>query len=233
MAGTENQNPPAARTATQFGLDRDIDPDDKRYMNDARRYAPAAARNLQPILNVLQRHLPRRGLVLEIASGSGEHITHFALASDPDLVFQPSDPDHAARVSIDAWTAMLGLPNVRFAIALDAASADWPIPCADVVLCINMIHIAPWTAAVGLVRGAARVLPSGGMLYLYGPFSRNGRHTAPSNEHFDQDLRRRDPVWGVRDIEAVVALAAADGFAPPLVEEMPANNLSLVFRRRA
>ncbi len=201
--------------------------------SDLRCYAPAAARNRQPILGVLRQHLPPRGLVLEIASGSGEHITHFAQASSAALVFQPSDPGAAARASIDAWTAALGLTNVRPAIALDAAQADWPVHSADAVLCINMIHIAPWTAAVGLFSGAARILAPGGLLFLYGPFRRNGRHTAPSNERFDMDLRGRNSAWGVRDVEAVSALAAGNGFAPPLVEEMPANNLSLVFRRPA
>ena len=201
--------------------------------DDARHYAPPAARNRDPILRLLQQHLPRRGLVLEIASGSGEHIVHFAGASDPALTFQPSDADPAARRSIDAWTAALGLPNVRAAIAIDTTSEYWAVPHADAVLCINMIHIAPWAATVGLMRGAARVLGSGGLLYLYGPFRRDGRHTAPSNERFDHDLRRQHPAWGVRDVEAVAAQAATDGFAPPLIEEMPANNLSLVFRRQS
>jgi len=201
-------------------------------IEDPRLYAPAAARNRVPILDVLQRHLPRRGRALEIASGSGEHITFFAAASDPELIFQPSDPDPAARASIDAWTSQLALPNVRPAVTLDAASDDWPVTMADAVLCINMIHIAPWRAAVGLVRGAARLLPAGGILYLYGPFRREGRHTAASNAQFDEDLRRRDPEWGVRDLEAVVALAVANGFEEPVIEDMPANNLSLVFSAR-
>jgi hypothetical protein len=200
---------------------------------DARRYAPAVARNREPILEVLRPHLPSRGLVLEVASGSGEHVTQFAKASAPDLIFQPSDPDPVARASIDAWTAALSLRNIRPAIALDAASEVWPIACADSVLCINMIHITPWAATVGLMRGSAAVLPLGGMLYVYGPFRREGRHTAPSNEAFDRDLRMRDPAWGVRDIEAVAALAEAHGFAEPLIKEMPANNLSLFFERRA
>ncbi len=201
--------------------------------DDARNYAPAAARNREPILNVLQRFLPRHGLVLEIASGSGEHITHFAQACEPNLVFQPSDPDRAARLSIDAWTAVLGLPNIRPAVAIDASSTGWPIPCADVVLCINMIHITPWTTTIGLVRGAARVLPLDGMLFLYGPYRRNGEHTARSNQQFDDDLRRRNSAWGVRDVDEVAALTADNGFASPVVEEMPANNLCLIFRRRA
>ena len=198
---------------------------------DLRLYAPATARNREPIVAVLRRHLPARGLVLEVASGSGEHAVHFARAFGADLAVQPSDPDPGARASIDAWAAMQGLPNVLPAIDIDAKSQDWPIRCADAVLCINMLHIAPWTAAIGLVRGAARILPARGVLFLYGPFRRQGRHTAPSNAAFDRDLRARDPAWGVRDLEEVVALAAANGFALRAVEEMPANNLSLVFER--
>jgi Protein of unknown function (DUF938) len=198
---------------------------------DARLYAPAAARNREPILDVLRRHLPSRGFVLEVASGSGEHVAHFAQSSGPDLVFQPSDPDPGARASIDAWATALDLGNIRPAIELDAVSDRWPISHADAVLCINLIHIAPWVAAVGLIRGAAGILPIGGVLFLYGPFRREGSHTAPSNEAFDLDLRRRNPAWGVRDLEAVAALAEAHGFAQPVVEEMPANNLSLIFLR--
>jgi SAM-dependent methyltransferase len=201
--------------------------------DDLRRFAPATVRNRDPILDVIKPHLPRRGLVLEVASGSGEHITHFAQASSTNLVFQPSDPDLAARNSIDAWVAQLGLANVRLAIALDAASTEWPIDHADAVLCINMIHISPWSATVGLMRGAARILAQNGWLYLYGPYRRDGRHTAPSNEQFDEGLRQQNPEWGVRDIEEVIALAVAHGFAAPVIEPMPANNLSLMFRRAA
>jgi SAM-dependent methyltransferase len=201
-------------------------------MTDHRRYAPATQRNRDAILAVLTRHLPARGLVLELASGSGEHIVHFASAL-PGLEFQPSDPDDASRASIDAWIAAAGGANLRRAIAVDAAAANWPIEAADAVLCINMIHIAPWRAARGLIEGAARVLALGGVLYLYGPYRREGRHTAPSNAEFDLDLRARNAEWGVRDLEAVAALAAASGFSTPLVEPMPANNLSLIFRRRA
>lgn len=200
-------------------------------IDDARLYAPAAARNREPILSVLKQYLPQSGQVLEIASGSGEHAVHFAQSSPPDLIFQPSDPDAAARASIDGWAAELDLPNIRPALALDAASEDWPIDRADAVLCINMIHISPWKATEGLVRGAARVLPAGGLLYLYGPYKRGGRHTAPSNEAFDADLRSRNANWGVRDLETVAALAAKAGFGNPLVEEMPANNLSVIFRK--
>lgn len=195
-----------------------------------RRQAPAAARNRQPILDVLRPRLPARGLVLEIASGSGEHIVHFAEAM-PELVFQPSDPSADARASVDDWAATQGVGNVRAALALDAATDAWPIDAADAVLCCNMIHIAPWEATIGLVAGAARVLTGGGMLYLYGPYRRDGAHTAPSNAAFDLDLRRRNPAWGVRDLEAVAALAGAQGFAPPEIVDMPANNLSLIFKR--
>ncbi|MGD9784226.1 MAG: DUF938 domain-containing protein [Hyphomicrobiaceae bacterium] len=198
---------------------------------DQRRFAPATARNRQPIAAVLQRHLPSQGLILEIASGTGEHITFFAQTFGPGLVFQPTDPDPSARVSIDAWTAALGVKNVRPAIELDAASADWPVVAANAVLAINMVHISPWTATEGLVRGAARILPVGGLLFLYGPYRVGGRHTAPSNEAFDADLQRRNPDWGVRDVEAVVQLAMARGFDDPIIEQMPANNLSLVFQR--
>lgn len=199
-------------------------------MTDARRFAPAAARNRGPILAVLRTLLPARGLVLEVASGSGEHAIHVA-ADFPALTVQPSDPDPEARASITAWTAEAGLPNIRPALALDAGAADWPLAAADAVLCINMIHIAPWPATEGLVRGAARLLPPGGPLILYGPFRRGGAHTAPSNAAFDDSLRAQDPRWGVRDLEAVAALAAAAGFGAPEVTAMPANNLVLVFRR--
>lgn len=195
-----------------------------------KREAPAVARNRQPILDVLRTRLPPRGLVLEVASGSGEHALFFAEAL-PGLVFQPTDPDAEARASIDAWVADSGLANLRPALALDAAAPGWPVAAADAVLCCNMIHISPWASAAGLVAGAASILPPGGLLYLYGPYRRNGRHTAPSNAAFDEDLRRRNPAWGVRDLEAVAALAAGSGFGTPEVVEMPANNLSVLFRR--
>lgn len=195
-----------------------------------KREAPAAARNRQPILDVLQPHLPEKGLVLEIASGTGEHVVHYA-AARPWLTFQPSDPDAGARASVDDWVRTLGLPNVRPALEIDVTRGTWPVERADAVLCCNMIHIAPWEAAVGLVTGAGRLVPSGGLLFLYGPYRRGGRHTAPSNEAFDGDLKRRNPAWGVRDLEAVVELAELHGFAAPEIVEMPANNLSLLFKR--
>ncbi len=199
-------------------------------MIDPRIHAPAAGRNRDAILDALRPVLPERGTVLELASGSGEHVVHFAAAL-PGLEFQPSDPAAERRASIDAWVADAGLGNIRPALAVDATAADWGVARADAVLCINMIHIAPWAAAQGLVAGAARVLPPAGVLCLYGPYRRGGQHTAPSNAAFDADLRDRDPAWGVRDLEAVASLAAAAGFAAPAVTELPANNLLVVFRR--
>ncbi len=195
-----------------------------------KREAPAAARNREPILDMLRQHLPRQGLVLEFASGTGQHVVHFARAL-PALAFQPSDPNDSARASIDDWVSTLGLANVRPALPLDAAAGAWPVAKAEAILCINMIHISPWEATVGLIEGAARTLPAGGVLYLYGPYRRAGHPTAPSNEDFDRDLKSRNPAWGLRALEDVAALASRHGFAAPTVVEMPANNLSVVFRK--
>jgi SAM-dependent methyltransferase len=202
-----------------------------RNGQDSRDHAPATLRNRDAILDVLRRHLPREGLVLEIASGTGEHAVHFA-AGLPALVFQPSDPDERARASTDAWARGARLKNIRPALALDASAAEWPVAAADAVIASNLVHIAPWAATLGLVAGAARLLPAGGKLILYGPFRREGAHTAPSNAAFDAELRARDESWGVRDLETVAEVAAAAGFGPPQVEPMPANNLILVFTRR-
>ena len=199
--------------------------------SDVRLVAPATARNRDPILTVLRKHMPSRGSVLEIASGSGEHIAYFAQALSPELQFQPSDADAGARASVNAWVNALGVRNVLPAIALDASAQHWPIDDADAVICINMLHIAPWEAAVGLMRGSAALLRAGGVLFLYGPYRRYGRHTSPSNEAFDRSLRMQNREWGVRDLERVVELAEENGFAQPIIEEMPANNLFLVFRR--
>jgi SAM-dependent methyltransferase len=190
----------------------------------------AVARNREPILAVLRRVLPARGLVLEIASGSGEHAVHFAAAL-PHLQWQPTDRDASARASIAAHRETPGLSNLLPPLALDAAAPSWPVERADAVVAINMIHISPWQATQGLMAGAARVLAPGGVLYLYGPYKEDGHHTAPSNAAFDASLRERDPQWGVRDLAEVRALAAAHGLQ--LVERlaMPANNLSVVFRR--
>src|ERR1043165_5697619 len=172
--------------------------------------APSAARNRDPILAVLREVLPAAGTVLEIASGSGEHAVHFAAAL-PHLVWQPTDPDAQARRSIAAHAARAGLPNLLPPLELDAAAAVWPVARADAIVSINMIHIAPWRAAEGLMAGAARVLPPDGPLYLYGPYRQHGRHTAPSNAAFDESLKMRDPAWGVRDLDEVVALAGPHG----------------------
>ena len=199
---------------------------------DARRFAPAVARNKAAITEALARHLPASGLVLEIASGSGEHALHFA-KHFPALGFQPTDPDAAALASIAAWQAEVSLPNLLLPLMLDVMADAWPVQKADAVLCINMIHIAPWEATAALMRGAARVLPRDGILFLYGPFKQGGTHTAPSNAEFDSSLRAQDARWGVRDLEAVAEIASAAGFAAPVVEAMPANNLSVILRRLA
>jgi SAM-dependent methyltransferase len=197
---------------------------------DARRFAPAVARNKAAITEVLARHLPASGLVLEIASGSGEHALHFA-AHFPGLRFQPTDPDAAALASIAAWREEAQLANLLPPLMLDVMADTWPVQRADAVVCINMIHIAPWEATAALMRGAARILSPHGMLFLYGPFKQAGEHTAPSNAEFDASLRAQDARWGVRDLEAVACAASAAGFAAPVIESMPANNLSVIFRR--
>jgi hypothetical protein len=195
---------------------------------DARRYAPAVARNRDPLLEVLRDALPAAGLVLEIASGSGEHAVHMAAAL-PGLSWQPSDPDGGARASIDAWARESGLPNIRPVLALDASAWPWPIGTADGILCVNMIHIAPWSAALGLLRGACALLPIGAPLILYGPFLRADVQTAQGNIDFDASLRARNPQWGIRSLEEVAK--AAEGFSLDRIVEMPANNLTVVFRR--
>jgi SAM-dependent methyltransferase len=195
---------------------------------DARLYSPAAARNRDPILGVLRRALPESGCVLEVASGTGEHVAHFAAAL-PRLVWQPSDPSPSCRASIDAWAD--GAPNIRPAVALDAACRVWPVVRADAVICINMIHISPWAACEGLMAGAARLLGQGGVLALYGPYRRAGLAMAPGNAAFDADLRARDPDWGLRILEDVAGLAASCGFGAPAIEAMPADNLMLLFRQ--
>jgi SAM-dependent methyltransferase len=197
-------------------------------MIDARQYAPATARNRDPILEVLRDVLPASGLVLEIASGTGEHAVHFARAF-PGITWQPSDPDANARASIAAWRDHVALPNLNPPLALDVIAHDWPVTAADAVVCINMVHISPWAATLGLLSGAARILPPGGPLYLYGPYKRNGAHTAPSNADFDTSLRSRNPDWGVRDVANVAD--AATGFTCARIVEMPANNLSVVLRK--
>lgn len=198
--------------------------------DDGRLTAPAAERNKGPILEVLKRFLPESGLVLEIASGTGQHVVHFAAAL-PALTWQPTDLDPEHLISIAAWRRHNGLQNVRPPFELDVDADPWPVERADAVLCFNMIHIAPWAATKGLLKGAARALVPGGILFLYGPYRRFGAHTAPSNAAFDADLRTRDPEWGLRDIEEVVALAAKNTLSLVEVVPMPANNFSVIFRR--
>jgi len=193
-----------------------------------KRHAPAAVRNREPITAVLTEELPAKGLALEVASGTGEHAVHFA-RTYPHLQWQPSDPDSDAQESIAAWREEAGLANLLAPILLDASASPWPIARADAVLCINMVHISPWEATLGLVAGAARILPRGAPLILYGPFLRADVPLAPSNAAFDESLRSRDPRWGLRSVEAV--RDAALGFTLDRVVEMPANNLTLVFRR--
>jgi hypothetical protein len=201
-----------------------------RGSGDPRRSAPHVARNAAPIADVLRGILPERGFVLEVASGTGEHVLHFARAF-PKLLWQPSDPDPAAVRSIEAWRIEAGLFNLLPAIPLDARAAQWPVARADAVLCINMIHISPWAATMGLMRGAGRLLDAGAPLFLYGAYRRAGIETAPSNEAFDESLRARDPAWGLRDLDEVVAEAEQNGFGLETVIEMPANNISVIFRK--
>ena len=194
-----------------------------------KRHAPATARNSEPLAEVLAEELPDRGLVLEVASGSGEHAV-FLARQFPALDWQPSDVDLEALASVDAWAAEAAVANLRPAIALDAAQANWPIAAADAVLCVNMVHISPWSAAVGLFTGAGRILTSGAPLVLYGPFIEPGRETAPSNLAFDQSLKQRNSEWGLRNTADLDALAADHGLRRTARYAMPANNLVLVYR---
>lgn len=192
--------------------------------------APAAARNREPIAEVLRHELPASGTVLEIASGTGEHARYFAELFQ-QLDWQPTDPDTAALASIAAWREEAGLPNLRAPLKLDAAASQWPLAEAAAVLCVNMIHISPWASAEGLFSGAARVLEAGSPLLLYGPYLEDGVETVPSNLAFDQWLKAKDPRFGIRRIEDVDALAARHGFTRTARREMPANNLMLTYRR--
>jgi SAM-dependent methyltransferase len=198
--------------------------------SDPRQFRPHVPRNRDPILDVLRLILPPKGLVLEVASGSGEHAAYFA-QNLRALDWQPSDPDQEALASATAHRAEASLPNLLPPLHLDVTAAQWPVGHADAVICCNMIHIAPWTACEGLIAGSARVLPTGGLLYLYGPYKIGGRHTAPTNQAFDERLRAQNPAWGIRDLDDVTALAARFSFALAETVPMPANNLSVIFRR--
>lgn len=192
--------------------------------------APAATRNREPIAAVLADWLPGEGVVLEVASGSGEHAVFFG-AAFPRLDWQPTDPDPSAVRSIEAWRADSGLANLREPVILDATASIWPVEQAGAVLNINMVHISPWAAALGLLDGAARVLPPGGPLILYGPWIVEGVATAPSNLAFDADLKRRNPAWGLRRVEDFAAEAEARGLRLNDQQAMPANNRMLMFLR--
>lgn len=198
---------------------------------DARRSAPAAQRNREPIAEVLGDWLPNRGLVLEIASGTGEHAVYFAQRY-PALSWQPTDLDEGSLRSIAAWRETAGLPNVRAPILLDASAPAWPVERADAVLSNNMAHISPWAASLGLIAGSAQVLPSGGPLILYGPWLKDDIETVQSNRDFDADLRRRNSEWGLRRVENFAEAADASGLALDDYRRMPANNLMLLFRKR-
>lgn len=197
----------------------------------AKRHAPATARNRDAIADVLADILPATGLVLEVASGTGEHVVHFATRF-PDLTWQPSDYDPAGLESIRVWSAEAGLSNILPPIQIDATAPDWPLAHADAILCINMIHISPWAATIGLMAQAGALLPKGAPLYHYGPYIRDDVETAPSNLAFDASLKERNPDWGLRNLRDVTHLAEQAGLKLERIIEMPANNLSLIFRRR-
>jgi SAM-dependent methyltransferase len=208
--------------------------DERRFYeapaSGVRRSAPAALRNREPIAEVLAEWLPARGLVLEIASGTGEHAVFFAQRF-PALEWQPSDIHSDALHSITAWRSESGLPNVREPLLLDAASPDWPVDRADAVLSVNMVHISPWKSALGLLNGASRLLREGAPLILYGPWIKEGVPTVESNLAFDADLRQRDPEWGLRRVEEFAAAATERGLVMEATRAVPANNLMLLLRR--
>ncbi len=207
-------------------------------LQDARQYAPATDRNREPILEVLLQVLPRSGTILEIASGTGEHAVFFA-SRLKDYMWLPTDIDPQRRASIIAWTEYIGCNNIYPPLELDVREPVWAVEEGAVtspitaIVNINMIHISPWSACLGLMAGAGRILKAGGILYLYGPFKQGGEHTAPSNAAFDESLRAQNPEWGVRNLDDVVAVASAQNFTLKQTSQMPANNLSVVFQRSA
>jgi SAM-dependent methyltransferase len=207
--------------------------EDRDVSADQRMFSPSAARNSAPILAVLKRVLPTHGLVLEIGCGTGEHAMCFAEAI-PNVTWQPSDPDADSRVSTASWIKFKGLSNVLEPLDLDVCSTLWGVEQKaplDAIVSLNMVHIAPWSAALGLFAGAGRLLGAGGVLFLYGPFMRNGVHNAPSNAAFDVSLKERNPSWGVRDITDLERVGEASQLVLSETIEMPANNMALVFSR--
>ena len=203
--------------------------------DDGRLHWPAPARNKDVILDVLREVLPGAltpgGTILEIGAGSGQHTTHFA-PQFPDAVWQATDPDPLHLKSIQAWFTEGGVTNAAKPLYLDTREQPWPVSRADALLCINMIHISPWESCQQLFRGAGEILSGHGILYLYGPFSVGGRHSAPSNAVFSQSLKARDPTWGVRDLDEVTALAEKNGLTLDKTVDMPSNNLSVIYRMR-
>ena len=198
-----------------------------------RRDAPAARRNAAAILDVLRQVLPNSGTILEIGSGTGQHAAGFAGPLAPRR-WLPSDPDPGQRASISAWIADMDDPKPLPPRAIDAASADWDIRAEDNITAItsaNVVHISPWAVSEGLIAGAGRILPTGGVLHFYGPFKRGGLHVTTSNAGFDAGLRAQNPDWGVRDLDDIATLASAAGLALDQVIDMPSNNFSVVFKR--
>lgn len=207
-----------------FPLDTDSDPELPQ--------SPAAERNAEPILGQLRRLLPASGRVLEIASGTGQHAVHFASALH-GIEWQPSDTDPDALQAVRIRARRAALPNLLPPVELDVQAPEWPVAHADAIVCVNLLHISPWSATEGLLAGAARCLPDGGVFVVYGPFRFAGEHTAESNARFDADLRSRDTSWGIRDVADVAAIASGHGLDHEETIALPANNHLLVFRRQA
>jgi len=202
---------------------------------DQRKFAPATQRNREPILEILLQVLPKKGTVLEVASGTGEHGIFFSYHLAP-RIWLPSDPNPELRQSITAWQEFFPCDNILPPVDLDASAEVWPVETdfvlespINAIVNINMIHISPWSACLGLMAGSGRILKSGGILYLYGPYKQNGKHTAPSNAAFDEYLQSQNSAWGVRNLEDVIAAAQANNMKLEKVYSMPANNLSVVF----
>jgi hypothetical protein len=198
---------------------------------DGRLVSPSAERNKGPIAEILMRVLPARGDVLEVSSGTGQHVLHFARAM-PNIRWQPTDRDADCLTSIGSWLAQTPTPNVNAPLYLDVHDDVWPVRDVAAVVCLNMIHIAPASATEALLRGAGDIIARGGILFLYGPFRRHGRHTSASNEAFDAMLKAENPDWGVRNVEDVANLAASMGLELEQTDDMPANNLAVIFRKR-
>lgn len=220
MSDISNPNRSLYKTATDEG----------RPIDDKRLFSPSSMRNKHVILSVFQKHIPLSGNILEIACGSGEHTTHFA-ASNANLTWHPTDIDETHMESVNAHARADDLKNVMPAVHLNVTSDNWPVPDVGMVYNANMIHISPWECTVGLFKGANRHLKKDGVLMMYGPYKRDGQHTAASNESFDQSLKSRNTQWGIRDIEEVMALAKENNLILQDIIEMPANNFSVIYKK--